>query len=53
MSNLRYSISGTFTIFGEAENIAEDELEKVLLEDLRENLTNFNIDEIEIEEIES
>lgn len=52
MSDLRYSISGTFTASGEAENITEDELEEVLLEELRENLTNFQIDEIEIEETE-
>ena len=52
MERLRYSISGTFTLSGEAENIRDDELEKVLLEELRENLTNFNIDEIEIEETE-
>lgn len=52
MERLRYSISGTFIVSGEAENITEDELEKDLLEELRENLTNFQIDEIEIEETE-
>lgn len=52
MERLRYSISGTFTISGEAENIQEDELEEVLLKELRENLTSFQIDEIEIEETE-
>lgn len=52
MSDLRYSISGTFTVSGEAENVTEDELEEALLEELRENLTNFQIDEIEIEETE-
>lgn len=52
MERLKYSISGTFTVSGEVENITEDELEEVLLEELRENLTNFQIDEIEIEETE-
>lgn len=52
MGKLRYSINGTFTLSGEAEGIKEDVLEEVLLEDLRENLTNFQNDEIEIEEIE-
>lgn len=52
MERLRYSISGTFTVSGEAENITKDELEEVLFEELRENLTNFDIDEMEIEETE-
>ena len=52
MERLRYSISGTFTVSGEAENITEDELEEILLEELRENLTSFDIDEMEIEETE-
>lgn len=52
MSNLRYSISGTFNVAGEAQDMSQDELEKSILEDLRRNLTNFQIDEIEIEETE-
>ena len=52
MGNLSYSVSGTFAISGEAEGMKQEELEEALMKDLRENLTSFQIDEIEIEEME-
>lgn len=52
MKKLRYSISGTFTVSGETEGIRKNELEDILCAELREHLTSFQIDEIEIEEKE-